>query len=95
MTLHGHFQMKKEMATLKAQAKFWFRKVLSIVHAILNAKTEYVIWCDGDAHFVNNLDDLFADGVKFIFHTRRIDHSRPIFVMIVGYLGMLSTRSKF
>ena len=48
----------------KAQAKFWFRKVLSIAHAILNAKTEYVIWCDGDAHFVNNLDNKFWSYVE-------------------------------
>ena len=43
----------------KQQAKFWFRKVLSISHAILNAKTEYVIWCDGDAHFRTSFDDKF------------------------------------
>ena len=43
----------------KLHAKFWFRKVLSIVHAILNAETDYVIWCDGDAHFVNKLDSRF------------------------------------
>lgn len=48
----------------KAQAKFWFRKVLTISHAILTADTEYVIWCDGDAHFVNKLDTQFWDFVS-------------------------------
>lgn len=48
----------------KTHAKYWFRKVLSISHAILNAKTEYVIWCDGDAHFVNQLDNAFWSYVK-------------------------------
>ena len=48
----------------KEQAKFWFRKVLTISHAILNAKTEYIIWCDGDAHFANRLDNNFWDFVK-------------------------------
>ena len=55
--LHNGF-LKKE------QAKFWFRKVLSIVHAVLNSKTEYVIWCDADAYFENKLDDTFWDFVK-------------------------------
>jgi len=48
----------------KAQAKFWFRKVLTITHAVLNSTTEYTIWCDGDAHFVNKLDKQFWDFVS-------------------------------
>ncbi len=49
----------------KKQAKFWFRKVLAISHAVLNSKTEYTIWCDGDAYFVNKLDNNFWDFVKY------------------------------
>lgn len=48
----------------KAQAKFWFRKVLSITHAVLNSNTDYVIWCDGDAYFQNPLDGKFWDFVS-------------------------------
>ncbi|MDB4344079.1 hypothetical protein OAA40_00050 [bacterium] len=48
----------------KAQAKFWFRKVLSITHAVLNSNTDYVIWCDGDAYFQKPLDNKFWDFVS-------------------------------
>ena len=36
----------------------------SIVHAVLNSTTEYTIWCDGDAYFVNKLDKQFWDFVS-------------------------------
>ena len=48
----------------KQQAKFWFRKVLTITHAVLNSDTDYVIWCDGDAQFVKPLDLPFWNYVK-------------------------------
>lgn len=55
--LHGNHLKKK-------QAKFWFRKVLSIAHAVLNSNSEYVIWCDGDAEFVKPLDEKFWNYVN-------------------------------
>lgn len=48
----------------REHAKFWFRKVLSITHAILNSTTEYIIWCDGDLAFNKKLDNEFWDYVK-------------------------------
>ena len=48
----------------KTQGKFWFRKVLAITHDVLNAKEDYLIWCDGDAHFSRPLDDTFWDFTK-------------------------------
>lgn len=48
----------------KFQAKFWFRKVLSITHAVLNSNTDYIVWCDGDAHFQKPLDNKFWNFVS-------------------------------
>ncbi len=48
----------------KQQAKFWFRKVLTITHAVLNSDTDYVIWCDSDAHFRTPFDDKFWEFVS-------------------------------
>lgn len=48
----------------KFQAKFWFRKVLSIAHAVLNSDADYIIWCDGDAYFQKPLDNTFWEFVS-------------------------------
>lgn len=76
-SLHNNFLKK-------LHAKFWFRKVLSVVHAILNAETDYVIWCDGDAHFVNKLDSRFWDYVSSYNVTciyREVPHIESGFVV--------------
>tara|TARA_A100001391_G_scaffold178348_1_gene142779 strand:+ start:1051 stop:1797 length:747 start_codon:yes stop_codon:yes gene_type:complete len=48
----------------KTQGKYWFRKVLAITHAVLNADKDYIIWVDGDAKFEKPLDDKFWDFTK-------------------------------
>lgn len=51
-SLHGNVLKKQH-------AKFWFRKVLSVVHAVLNSNTDYTIWVDGDVFFTKKLDEKF------------------------------------
>ena len=62
---HSPFNIESLHSNLvkKRQAKFWFRKVLSIAHAVLNNDVDYVIWCDGDAEFVKPIDNKFWEFV--------------------------------